>query len=450
MNSRKRFIAICIGITFTAGVVFLTVPFISSLSVTESTIQRHLTYIDLDELETDKPVYVDWHFYRVVIIKPRKEVLSDLPNLEVVSKHGESIPDSERPLHDEIKVFAIPIYNGTMMLAEYHHWRYILRCDKFEYVSAPVDTKVNQLRASLQCTDPRWRSEPPYLVYDLQGRSQNPSIADLRVPAYLVTNFTCDFRKKLIRPKILMTWDRKLFLPSENNVLSFFIIFGEFENGVNISASKYNFTEVPEDTDIVKYHDGASPEYRDGFRSGYLWEELCLGDPELASIITSAPSCVVIRTETTDKETLDYLRNIVGLVTYFLDIGGVCVCEPQRLKWWAPNEWREHVFLPKEPQPYQHTMILVSEQDDGKYWYHTRGLRLFARPDMSVHDVTEKYSKKVHELMNRFIEYQAYGGIIEDGKNINMEGLPSSMWCEYRGCEEDPEFNNRHIEIHWA
>ncbi|WP_299776129.1 hypothetical protein [uncultured Pseudoteredinibacter sp.] len=246
-----------------------------------------------------------------------------------------------------------------------------------------------------------------------------------------------------------MTWERKYFLPTDSDVLSFFVIFGEFVDKVKISASKYNFTEVPQNTDISKYHDGTSPEYRDGFRSGYLWQELCIENPELARAVAIAPSCVVVRTELDDKEALDYLRNIIGLVTHFLDSGGVCVYEPQRFKWWSPGEWYESVFLPKKPTPYQHTVVLVSKQEDGKLWYHTRGLRLFARPDISVHDVTEENSKRVHEMINRFIEYQAYGGVIKDGQHIRMKGLPSSMWCEHRGCEEDPDFNNRHVEIHW-
>ncbi len=246
-----------------------------------------------------------------------------------------------------------------------------------------------------------------------------------------------------------MSWERTHFLPSEEQVFSFFIIFGQFEDEISISASKYNFTEVPKNTDITKFHDGAAPEYRDGFRSGYLWEEICHEDPEFAQIIAQAPSCMIIRTEIPDQETLDYLRNIIGLATYFLDNGGVCIYEPQRFKWWTPKEWEEHVFSPKEPRPYQHTTILVSEQENGKLWYHTRGLRLFARPDISVHNVTEETSENVHEMINRFIDYQAFGGIIENGKNIRMKGLPPSMWCEHRGNEEDPDFNNKHVEIHW-
>ena len=246
-----------------------------------------------------------------------------------------------------------------------------------------------------------------------------------------------------------MSWERTHFQPSGNRAFSFFVVFGEFDEELRISASKYNFSEIPDNTDIVKYHDGAAPEYRDGFRSGFLWEDLCRENPELAQSILKAPDCMVIRAEMSDPDTLDYLRNIIGLVSYFLDNGGVCVYEPQRFKWWRPDEWRENIFATRQPEVFQHTIILTSEQNNGKRWYHTRGLRLFARPDISVHDVTDKDADSIHKMINRFIEFQALGGIIQNGEKVNMQGLPDSMWCEHKGDEEDPDFNNRHVEIHW-
>ena len=247
-----------------------------------------------------------------------------------------------------------------------------------------------------------------------------------------------------------MSWERTHFVPSDEAVFAFFVIFGEFNDEVNISASEYSFTGLPENTEIVKYHDGASPEYRDGYKSGYLWEEFCDEKTELAREINQASSCMVVRVETFDKDSLSYLQNLIGIVTYFLDNGGLCVYEPQRLKWWEATEWRENIFLPNEPQPFKHTIILISEQKNGLRWYHTRGLRLFARPDISVHDVKPEHEDKIHEMINRFIEFQALGGIIEDGQTIDMDKLPSSMWCEHRGNHNDHDFNNKHVEIHWS
>ena len=93
-------------------------------------------------------------------------------------------------------------------------------------------------------------------------------------------------------------------------------------------------------------------------------------------------------------------------------------------------------------------MILFSEENGSK-WYHTRGLRKFGRPDLSIHDVPAKYEKQVTDLIERFIEFEGFGGIIPDGQKIKMKTLPEGMWCENKGDFEDPDFNNKHIEIYW-
>ncbi len=58
-----------------------------------------------------------------------------------------------------------------------------------------------------------------------------------------------------------MSWERIHFLTSDNNIFSFFIIYGEFKDDINISASKYNFSEVPENTEIILLYVGAPQEY---------------------------------------------------------------------------------------------------------------------------------------------------------------------------------------------
>lgn len=247
-----------------------------------------------------------------------------------------------------------------------------------------------------------------------------------------------------------MTWSRERYSPSNQQIFAYFVVFGDFSDEVSISASKYNFTELPANTDIVKYHDGAGAEFRDQYKTGYLWDRLCQEIPELADAIDNSPACMVIQTEIEDQLTLDYLRNLIGLVTYFLDDGGVCVFEPLNFKWWSKDEWSKKIFQPKEPKIYRHVQILSSDQDDDNSWLHTRGMRLFGRPDISIHDVPEKHFDIVCEMINRFIELQALGGIVEDGQSINMEGLPEGMWCENKGDLDDPDFNNVHLEIHWG
>jgi len=76
--------------------------------------------------------------------------------------------------------------------------------------------------------------------------------------------------------------------------------------------------------------------------------------------------------------------------------------------------------------------------------------RKFGRPDLSIHSVPTKYNDAIIDLFERFIELQAFGGIIEDGQPIKMKSLPAGMTWERRGNRDDPDFNNVHVEITWC
>jgi hypothetical protein len=143
------------------------------------------------------------------------------------------------------------------------------------------------------------------------------------------------------------------------------------------------------------------------------------------------------------------LRNVIGLVAWCLDHGGVAVFDPQMFKWWSPAEWKKWIFKPAAPVPTHHLMILTSEDENGTGWFHTRGMRKFGRPDLSVHGVTADLREAVIDLFNRFIEYQAFGGLIAEGQEINMRSLPPGMICTHQGDVDDADFNNVHVEIKW-
>jgi hypothetical protein len=80
-------------------------------------------------------------------------------------------------------------------------------------------------------------------------------------------------------------------------------------------------------------------------------------------------------------------------------------------------------------------------------WYHTRGMRKFGRPDLSVHGVTPDLETGVEDLLNRFIEMLAFGAVVPDGQAIKLASLPHGWRCFHRGSLEDADFNNTHLEI---
>jgi hypothetical protein len=63
--------------------------------------------------------------------------------------------------------------------------------------------------------------------------------------------------------------------------------------------------------------------------------------------------------------------------------------------------------------------------------------------------VPPEYAGHAGQLADRFADFQAQGGIVEDGREIVVEGLPTSMRVEHAGSLSDPAFNNAHLAIRW-
>ncbi len=244
-------------------------------------------------------------------------------------------------------------------------------------------------------------------------------------------------------------WNRPYFEPHGGDPFLFFAVYGSIEQPLRPPRDEYRFDGLPNDVNVTAYQADQHPEVCDRFREGYEWDELSAANPELARRIGAADLCTIIQGDVSDPATLDYLRNTVGLITYMLDHGGIAVYDPQRLTWRDPEQWRSEVFEPGRPVPSQHAIILASEDADSSTWLHTRGMRTFGRPDLSIHHIAAEHMDAVVELLSRFIEYQALGGVIGDREEIRMDVLPEGMYCEHRGSLDDLDFNNVHVEICW-
>lgn len=248
----------------------------------------------------------------------------------------------------------------------------------------------------------------------------------------------------------LPSWERKHYVPSGGEAFLFYVAFGEIAHYQPLDAQKYRCGGVPEGFEVVAYDRVHHGEYMDEFHEGYIWHCFQSENPQLAKNIFNAPGCVVIEGSQKDPETLNYFRDCIGLLEFFLDHGACAIYDPQMFHWWSPEQWHDLVFAPAAPLPRQHVVILYSEeQSPGLMWFHTRGMRKFGRPDISVHGVGPAYRDAVIDMCERFIELQAFGGSIPEGQSIRMASLPPGGVAHHRGDLDDPEFNNVHIEIVW-
>jgi hypothetical protein len=247
----------------------------------------------------------------------------------------------------------------------------------------------------------------------------------------------------------LEDWPRPYIAAGGEKPFLFYVVFGCDTDELELSRSRHRCDAIPDDIEIHNYGPGVHPEVLDEFRQGYLWDELLRNDPVLAEAVAKQTRCTIVRGPVADDSTLNYFRNTIGLLTCLLDCGGVAIYDPQSLKWWSAETWRTAVFEPAAALPREHVVILVSDDAPGVQWLHTRGMRKFGRPDLSIHGVGADQLDAVLELLNRFIEFQAFGGVIPEGQEIRSKTLPSGMVCTHGGDLDDPDFNNVHVEIHW-
>ena len=247
----------------------------------------------------------------------------------------------------------------------------------------------------------------------------------------------------------LTDWARPYYQASTESPFLFYVIFGATADNFAISRNNYLCDGIPDSLEILAYGPDNHPEVIDNFRTANL--QVLEDDAGLIAEIARQTHCVIIKGHIQNSENLNYFRNTIGLLTFLLDNGGVAIFDTLSLSWWSKSRWMAEIFQPATPQPNSHVVILTSAENDdaNTLWFHTRGLLKFGRPDLSIHNVPSHYHSAVIEMFNRFIGFQAFGGMIEQGQEIRMNSLPDNMYCLHSGHYDDPDFNNVHIEIKW-
>ena len=100
-----------------------------------------------------------------------------------------------------------------------------------------------------------------------------------------------------------------------------------------------------------------------------LGDILRQAQPQLDDLIAESTSACIILGSPVDDSSLDYFRDTIGLITWLLDGGGALVYDPLQLRCWSAVDWRREVFDLPAPDPLQHCVVLVSEDetlgDDG-------------------------------------------------------------------------------------
>lgn len=250
----------------------------------------------------------------------------------------------------------------------------------------------------------------------------------------------------------LANWERSYFeqYEQDEDVSPFLVyaVFGNFKEYDSVSKSKYRCSGIPSSIDLTHHDKNKNNEVWDRALEGYAWDSLKKKNPKLSKLVQESNECITIQGSPSDFENLNYLRDIVGYITYLFDQGGLVVADPQVLHFWDKSEWKEKLFTPNGSVPRHHIVIHTTKEEDGDLsWFRTRGMRKFGKPDISVHNVSSEFEEGVIDLLNRFIEFLAFGGIIEEGQEVKMNSLPEGLSCHHKGSLDDPDFSNFYVEI---
>lgn len=249
-------------------------------------------------------------------------------------------------------------------------------------------------------------------------------------------------------PMPLPSWPRPHFEAGGGDAHLFYKLHGDFSKPPTISRSKYRTGGIPAGIEAVQLErERDAVAFHFGFEPAFV-ERMTTEHPSVLEAAAATQSAMVLRGTIPDPDNLDYFRDIVGVITAFLDAGATAVFDPYRLDWWTPEEWHEQVFALEAPAPLVHVAILLSEDaEPERYWMHTRGMIKFGRPDLSMRGLSEDLLPGAEEVFHRFIAGQASGARIPEGKPIAGDLVAGDWACHHGGSMDDPDFNNVHVEI---
>jgi len=243
-------------------------------------------------------------------------------------------------------------------------------------------------------------------------------------------------------------WPRPYYSRGEDKAMLLFFVFGAFPARLELNVARYGSAGLPAGVEMHRFDKQMLAHWEGHPLRGAIGELLREDDPHTFKLAREAPECIMLRGELDDPPTLDYLRDTLGVIAALLDVGGIAIVDPQILSLFAPRAWGERYLIEGGAPPRAHALILCHDEGDGA-WVRTRGMRKFARPDISLRNVPKAETDRAGALAEHLLELEAMGMRFAEGTTLEVEGMPRGLVARHGGSLDDPQFNNRHVEFEW-
>lgn len=229
----------------------------------------------------------------------------------------------------------------------------------------------------------------------------------------------------------------------------FYVAFGVDTANLEVSRERHRVDGFPNGLDFSLLKKPENGEYMDALIGGTLGKVLNNKYQHLYESIRETDKWAVIRGEVQKDSDLHYMRNAIGFVQALIEKGAIGVLDLLTFTLYTPSEWTSKIFKP-EFDPYSHVVILTSEMEDDSVWLHTRGLRKFGRPDVSMEKVPQNDIDNACRVINQMIFYGALGAFFSRPVKLHTHnGLTCIVTPELIEDLDNPDFNNSYYRVIW-
>lgn len=255
-------------------------------------------------------------------------------------------------------------------------------------------------------------------------------------------------------------WPRTRFTPLPLRSLFYYVLYGTIDEILpDIPTQTYRSLGIPEGLKLNYYKQDTNPEMWEQFQVGEIWKELQSKQSKLANSIEQAPHCIILQGELADTDNLDSLRDVIGLITYLFDCGATAVYDVLTESWFDLLRWRTSVFdrgieaiasMVAIEAEFESTTLSSNEPNSATpqlHWLYTRGLRKFARPDISVRQVPTDQMASVNQVIDFLVSSMIDGVVIPHQQQLNFPELGLRIITRLTGELSEPVFHNFVLEL---
>jgi len=248
-------------------------------------------------------------------------------------------------------------------------------------------------------------------------------------------------------PITFPAWQRPHWQPSSEEILLQFYVFGKFDT-VRVPSTAYGSSGLPAGIEAVSHYHSALRQWEGYPLKGAMGRMFKADAPDAWKLAFDAPEVMVVRGTLKDSQATGYLRDTLGVLAGMLDIGGTAILDPQILGLLDADAWRRKYLVRGGAPIRNHLLILCDGESPNRSWVHTRGMRKFGRPDISIRNVPDHAVDRAGVLCEKLVELEALGANFSEGQALDVDGM-AGVVAHLGGGLDDPQFNNTYVEFRW-